>query len=175
MMEDKVFKVDFIDRKVHAWHRNFKYYFTLGFRVDGIYQVGGSTLGALASDTSIQCEIWHRRFSHLHYKALHSVRKIVTGMSKFHMNHEGVYQGCASRKHTKGPFPSSERKTINILQLIHYDMFVSLTITSLGGYSYYEIFLDDLPGKTCIYFLKRKDEVFKWFHSLKSLVENKIK
>jgi len=70
VMEDKGFKVAFIDGKVHIWQRNPKDAFTLGFRVDGLYQVGGSPLGAMASDTSLQCELWHQRFTHLHYKAL---------------------------------------------------------------------------------------------------------
>ena len=33
-MEDKGFKVAFIDGKVRVWKRNFKDAFTLGFRVD---------------------------------------------------------------------------------------------------------------------------------------------
>ena len=41
-MEDKVFKVAFIDGKVRIWKRNFKEAFTLGFKVDTLYKVGGS-------------------------------------------------------------------------------------------------------------------------------------
>ena len=37
---------------------------------------------------------------------------------------------------------------------------------------YYAIFVDDFSRKTWIYFLKKKDEVFKWFRSFKSFVEN---
>lgn len=91
-MEEKGFKVAFIDGKVHIWKRNPKDVFTLGFRVEGLYQVGGSHLGALTCDTSLQFDLWHRRFVHLHYKALFEVRKMVIGMPKFNMNHEGVCQ-----------------------------------------------------------------------------------
>lgn len=52
-MEDKCFKVAFVNRKVRIWQRKHKYAFTLGFRADGLYQIGGSPLGALASDTSL--------------------------------------------------------------------------------------------------------------------------
>ena len=38
-MEDKGFKVAFIDGKVCIWQRNPKDAFTLGFRVEGLYQV----------------------------------------------------------------------------------------------------------------------------------------
>ena len=37
---------------------------------------------------------------------------------------------------------------------------------------YYAIFVDDFSCKTWIYFLKKKDEVFKSFRSFKALVEN---
>jgi len=46
-MEDKGYKVAFIDGKVHVWKRNFKYAFTLGFRVGTLYQVARSPLGAM--------------------------------------------------------------------------------------------------------------------------------
>jgi len=32
--------------------------------------------------------------------------------------------------------------------------------------------MDDLSRKTWIYFLKKKDKAFSWFHSFKALVEN---
>ena len=95
-------------------------------------------------------------------------------MPKFNMNHEGVCQGCATGKHTKGTFLYSESKTINILLLVHYDLSGIFPVTSLGGYPYYSIFVDDYLCKTWIYFLKRKDEVFEWFQSFKALVENQI-
>lgn len=46
-----------------------------------------------------------------------------------------------------------------------------LPVTSLGGYLYCVIFVDDFSRKAWICFLK-KDEVFKWLHSFKALVEN---
>ena len=85
----------------------------------------------MTCDTSLQSELWHRRFAHLHYKALPDVRKKVTDMPEFKVDHEGVCQGCAAGKHTRGPFPSSEIKTTNILQLIHSDLSGMLPITSL--------------------------------------------
>eukprot|EP00253_Pinus_taeda_P033904 PITA_33904 len=78
-MEDKGFKVAFIDGKVHICQRTPKEAFTLGFRVEGLYQVGGSPLGAMSCDNSLQSKLWHQRFAHLLYKALPGVRKMVTG------------------------------------------------------------------------------------------------
>lgn len=58
-MEDKGFKVAFIDGNVRVWKINFKQAFTLGFRVDNLCQVGRSPLGAMSSDTFLQLELWH--------------------------------------------------------------------------------------------------------------------
>lgn len=59
-MEDKGYKVAFIDGRVRVLKKkNFKDALTLGFRVDTLYQVGGSPLGALSCDTSLQSELWH--------------------------------------------------------------------------------------------------------------------
>jgi len=58
-MEDEGFKVTVINGKVRVSNRNFKEAFTLGFRVDSLYQVGGSPLGAMSCDTSLQSKLWH--------------------------------------------------------------------------------------------------------------------
>ncbi|MCY6524745.1 DDE-type integrase/transposase/recombinase, partial [Actinobacillus pleuropneumoniae] len=63
----------------------------------------------------------------------------------------------------------------DILQLVHSDLLGMLLMTSLGGYLYYANFVDDFFRQTWIYFLKKKDEVFKWFRSFKALVENQTR
>eukprot|EP00253_Pinus_taeda_P019375 PITA_19375 len=120
-MEDKGYKVTFIDGKV-VWKKNFKGAFTLGFRVDSLYQVGVSPLGVMSCDTSLQSELWHRRFAHLHYKALPNAKQMVTGMPEFRVEQEGVCLGCAEGKLKSGPLPSSQSKTSDILQLVHSDI-----------------------------------------------------
>eukprot|EP00253_Pinus_taeda_P033821 PITA_33821 len=97
---------------------------------------------------------------------------MVTSMPEFNLDHEGVCQGYATRKHTRVPFPSSESQTTDILLLVHSDLSGMLPVTFLGGYLYYAIFVDDLSRKTWIYFLKKKEKVFKWFRYFKALVEN---
>jgi len=133
-MEDNGFKVAFIDGKVCVWKRKFKDAFTLGFRVDTLYQVRGSLLGAMSCYTFLQSEVWHRRFAHLHYKALHDMRQMVTGMLEFKVEHKGVCPGCVEEKHTREPFPSSNSETTYKLQLIHSNIFGMMPVNVLGGY-----------------------------------------
>jgi hypothetical protein len=47
-----------------------------------------------------------------------------------------------------------------------------MTITSLGGFSYYVTLIDDFSQKTWIYFINTKDEAFNKFQELKAQVEN---
>jgi len=44
---------------------------------------------------------------------------MVTGMPEFQVEKEGVCPGCAEGKLKRGPFPSSQSKTSDILQLVH--------------------------------------------------------
>ena len=149
-MEDKGYKVAFSNGKVRAWKNNIKNAFTLGFRVDSLYQVKGSPLGFMYCDTSLQFQLWPRRFARLHYKALPDVRKMVTGMPEFRLEQEGVCPRCAEGKLKRGPFPSSQRNTSDILQLVHLDIYGMMHVNSLGGYSYYLTFIDDYSRKTWI-------------------------
>ena len=47
---------------------------------------------------------------------------MVTGMPEFQVEKEGVCPGCAEGKLKRGPFPSSQSKTSDILQLVHSDI-----------------------------------------------------
>ena len=75
---------------------------------------------------------------------------MVTRMLEFQVEKEGVCLGCAEGKLKMGPFPSSQRKTSNILQLVHLDISGMMPMNSLGGYSYYLTFTDDYSHKSWI-------------------------
>ena len=47
-----------------------------------------------------------------------------------------------------------------------------MSSTSLIGFEYYIMFIDDYSRKTWIYFLKAKSEVFEEFKEFKALIEN---
>ena len=44
---------------------------------------------------------------------------MVIGMPEFRVEKEGVYPGCVEGKLKRGPFPSSQSKTSDVLQLVH--------------------------------------------------------
>jgi hypothetical protein len=86
-------------------------------------------------------------------------------------DHE-LCKGCSLGKYTKTIFPSSDSRAIGILDLIHYDVCGSMSSTSLTGFLYYVVFIDDFSWKSWIFFRKMKEQVFSWFQEFKALVEN---
>jgi hypothetical protein len=144
----------------------------IGIHEDGLYKLKGKADQALIHNTINSCELWHRWFAHIHYKSLPVVSKMVKGLPKIQVFHNGVCKGCAQGKNVKKPFPSSDSKAKGVMDLIHSDVSEPMSATSLNGYVYYVSFIDDCSRKTWIYFLKNKDEVFSKFKEFKALVEN---
>ena len=74
-------------------------------------------------------------------------------------------------KFAKSPFPSSDNRSTEILDLIHTDVSGRMSHVSFSGYEYYVLFIDDHSRKTWIYLLKTKSEIFKRFQEFRALVE----
>ena len=97
---------------------------------------------------------------------------MVSGLPDLLNEHEGVCRVCALGKNSKHSFPSSNRRSKGLLDLVHSDICGSMPVPSLGGYLYLTTFIDDFSQRTWIYFLKSKDEVFSKFQEFKPQVEN---
>ncbi|KAE8704670.1 hypothetical protein F3Y22_tig00110447pilonHSYRG00005 [Hibiscus syriacus] len=66
-----------------------------------------------------------------------------------------------------GKTPKAEK-----LELVHTDVWGPSPFPSLAGSLYYVTFIDDSTRKVCVYFLKKKSEVFDTFRKWKAMVEN---
>jgi hypothetical protein len=99
-----------------------------------LYKLKCHPVAALTHSIESPCELWHRRLAHINYKALPYVRKVVTGVPEFKVDHEGVCKGCAQGKNLKNPFIKSESKEGGVLELIHSDVYGPTPSTSLSGY-----------------------------------------
>ena len=91
------------------------------------------------------------------------------------IDHEGTRKECEKGKNIKNPFLKGETKTKGMLELILSDVCGPIPSTYLSGYEYYVTFIDDYSRKTWIYFLKTKDEVFRKFKELKSLIRESFR
>jgi hypothetical protein len=173
-LDEKGFRVAFIDGEVLMLPRgkSIDDSVVIGVQEGGLYKLKGHSNSTLVHNTITSSELWHRRFSHIHYKALLIMSKMVTGFLEIQVNHEGIYKGYAQGKNVKNPFPSSNNKGKGALDTVHLDVCGPMLATSLSGYVYYVSFIDDFSRNTWIYFLKAKSGVFNKFKELKVLVEN---
>ena len=138
VLEEKGFQVAFVDGQVLMWPRgkNIDHVVMIGIHEDGLYKLKGKADQALVHSTAINpCELWHRRFAHIHYKALPIINKMVKGLPENQVFHDGECKGCAQGKNVKKPFPSNDKEK-GVLDLIHLDVCGPMSATSLCGYVY---------------------------------------
>jgi len=80
VLNKKGFRVEFIDGQVCMWPRGktLDDAIVIGVEDGGLYKLKGHSNSAMVHGIVNPSELWHRRFPHLHYKALLVVRKMVT-------------------------------------------------------------------------------------------------
>eukprot|EP00253_Pinus_taeda_P009762 PITA_09762 len=83
----------------------------------------GNTRGRIdnRSSSSELCEIWHRKMGHMYHGALSTLREITTAVPDFSCDHLDVCKGRDMGKFARSPFPSSDNRATEILDLIHTD------------------------------------------------------
>ena len=81
---------------------------------------------------------------------------------------------CIYGKKNRVRFPSGATREIQILELIHTDMFGTVHVPSLGNSVYYVSFIDYFSRNARISFLRKKSKEFDKFKEFKDLVENYI-
>ena len=88
---------------------------------------------------------------------------MVIGMLDLYFEHDGICRGFSLGKNSKKSFPSSNKRSKGVLDLIHSDICGPMSSPSLSGYLYYVIFIDDFSHKTWIYVIKTKNETLNKF------------
>lgn len=144
-LEYKGDRVAFIDGKLVLWAKGSSIEQTkvIGIREGRFYKLIDPVNHALVHTEINPCELWHRRFGHLHFKILLTLNSIVDGIPNIKEDHEGIYKGSELGNNTKKPFGSSSSWSKEILDVIHSDVCGPMTIKSLGGNIYYVTFIDD--------------------------------
>jgi hypothetical protein len=57
------------------------------------------------------CEIWYKRFDHLHYGLLLILKEMVQGLSDFKIEKTRVCKGYVLNNHANIVFPSNEHRS----------------------------------------------------------------
>ena len=108
---------------------------------------------------AIDLEIWHQRMGHMSHNALKRYKDSVKGISLDATNHDqSPCPGCELSKHTRSPFPSSSKRSDQILQIVHSNLAGPMQQRSIQGALYIATFIDDYSRNGVVYFLKSKDQ-----------------
>lgn len=118
-------------------------------------------------------ELWHRRLGHIGFKNLCRLRDgLAHGISFTDKESDSKCISCIEGKQTRLSFPKDiATRATEKLQLIHADLCGPMSEPSWGGAKYLLMFTDNFTRKTFCYFLKAKNEVFRFFKDFKALVE----
>ena len=92
VLDKKGFRFAFVDGKVLMWTKGktIDDAVEIGVEEGGIYKLKGHTYLTVETNTISPCELWHKRISHIHYKGLPIVIKVVTGLQEIQREYGGV-------------------------------------------------------------------------------------
>lgn len=118
--------------------------------------------------------LWHGRYGHLHFRALHSLahKGLVRGMPP--VEHvEEFCDGCAMGKQHRTPFPRATAfRAEKPLELVHMDLCGPITPPTAGGKKYFLLLVDDHSRYMWVELIRSKDEALRFFKKVKALAEN---
>lgn len=140
--------------------------------VNGVYKLNSP--GHLTAACMVSNEIWHSRLGHINSTYLNKMQNAVEGLSlnkKIDIN-KSTCVTCCEGKQNRLPFPNVDKRSTDLLNIVHADVCGPMESVSLGGSRYFVIFIDDYSRMTYIYFMKNKNEVFQHFKDYKVKVEN---
>ncbi|KAM1161918.1 hypothetical protein ACFX13_001069 [Malus domestica] len=119
-------------------------------------------------------KIWHNRLGHpsstIFRKVISSNRLALHGKSSV----DFFCSDCAIAKNHKLSFSPAKSSTPHSLALIHCDVWGPAPVTSVSGFQYYLLLVDDYTRYSWFFPLRRKSEVFSTFVNFKNYVEKSV-
>ncbi|KAM1788705.1 hypothetical protein ACFX11_038955 [Malus domestica] len=145
---------------------------------DGFYPFHASSPAAgsqhlFAATTMASQDLWHKRLGHPSTKILNKL-VFTSCISMSRTMNNTFCSDCAVSKSSKLPFVSGSCTTSKPLELLHMDVWGPAPISSVHGFRYYVIIVDDYTKYSWLYPLKFKSDVLSTFVHFKSLIENKL-
>ncbi|KAJ9563458.1 hypothetical protein OSB04_008618 [Centaurea solstitialis] len=125
-----------------------------------------------SANVAVSFDVWHRRLGHPGAAVFQFLlsRKFIACSSQ----NSSLCHACQLGKHCRLPFSLSATKTSRVFELIHSDLWTS-PVTSLSGFKYYVLFLDDYSHFLWVFPLRAKSEVFSVFKTFRAYVLNQFK
>ena len=159
-----------------------------GLSKDGVYLISSnSNLSSTSCFNSVQTPafvtikphhilLWHHRLGHPSSKSLLSALKpVFFSISLFQIDEVcSSCEYCISAKMHKFHLNKTPLVSTSLLELVDSDVWGPSPLTSLLGFNYYVIFVDDYSCFTWLFLLKHKIKVLSVFKHFKSRVETQF-
>ncbi|RVW82846.1 Retrovirus-related Pol polyprotein from transposon TNT 1-94 [Vitis vinifera] len=116
---------------------------------------------------------WHCRLGHPSSSTLHNVLHNYSLPISDFFNKESICVSFQLGKSKQSPFSTSSRESTAPLELIHFDVWSTSTL-SLSGCLYYVIFIDDFTRFCWLYPISNKSDVYATFVKFEILVEKQF-
>lgn len=146
-------------------------------RVGDLYfvdEVQNPTCNSVNDNSYKELEKWHRRMGHINVKDLlvASKKGIIRGINLKNTNYNFRCDICFRGKMTRTPLPKRSDKDVDLLEIIHSDVFGPVRVESHRKSKYMVTFTDDKSRWTEVRFLNSKKDILKIFREFVSMVEN---
>ena len=107
-------------------------------------------------------DLWHQRLGHPHAVVLSSLLSEFSIHCNRDIHDTSVCESCHTGKHVRLPFSSSTSSSNFPFELLHCDLWTS-PHTSISGFKYYLVFLDDYIHFVWTFPLRNKSDVHTIF------------
>ena len=125
-----------------------------------------------SSFAALAPSLWHDRLGHPGASILDSLRK-----NKFiecnKLSSSTICYSCPLGKHVKLPFVTSNSTTMMPFDIIHYDLWTSPVLSSMG-HRYYLVVLDDYSKFVWTFPLAKKSQVFDTFLQFRAYIKTQF-
>lgn len=104
--------------------------------------------------------LWYCRLSHIGLKFISKLNKDMV-LQSFDLWSNDECKPYLLGKVTKSPFTKHSERAIELLDIIHSDVYRPLTVQYIDGYFYFITFTNDFSRYDHMFFIKHKFECFK--------------
>ena len=103
-------------------------------------------------------EVWHSCLGHANFDVITSLQKLGYLVVNALLPKPGLCSPCQLAKTQRLPFVINKTRALNLLDLVHCDLWGPSPIASNDNYRYYVIFVDDHSRFSWLYPLKAKSD-----------------
>ena len=129
-----------------------------------------ATAAAISSIPSLA--LWHAFLGHASSSRVQQLAS--RGLLGLVFTENFDYVSCLLGKQSALPFNSSESISIDIFDFIHSDVWGPFPVSSIGGFRYFVVFVDDYSRYSWIFHMKHRSELLQVYSNFAKMVETQF-